>query len=85
MSEVDTTHTPRQIALIKGEVQPDTSEEWSYIQEHASDILPGAGEATETKKEEPGFVIVPPEKELNLHKPSITGTPSWQEQQEKNG
>ncbi|MCX6703907.1 MAG: hypothetical protein NTZ07_00465 [Candidatus Woesebacteria bacterium] len=78
MSEVDTTHTPRQIALIKGEVQPDTSEEWSYIQEHASDVLPGAGESTETKKEEPGFVIVPPEKELNLHKPKDIGETSWQ-------
>jgi hypothetical protein len=78
MAEVDATHTLRQAALIKGEVQPDTNEEWSYVQEHTSDILSGTDKAPETIGKGPGFVIVPHKKGLNLHKPKDIGETSWQ-------
>jgi len=50
MAEVDTIHTPRQTGLIKGDVQPDTNEEWSYVQEHASDILPETDKTPESSR-----------------------------------
>lgn len=33
-------YTERQIGLITGEVQPESNDEWNYIQDHANDILP---------------------------------------------
>lgn len=84
MTEEDSKYTERQIALVEGKIQPASNEEWSYVQEHANGVLPEKAEATETAVTKPGFVIVPPGKELNLHKPKKIGIPSWQEQQEKN-
>jgi uncharacterized protein YifE (UPF0438 family) len=38
-------YTERQLDLLRGKVQPETDEEYSYVQDHANDVLP------ETEKE----------------------------------
>jgi len=48
MAEVNTnspTYTERQIALIKGEVDPANDEEMAYADKHASDQLPLEGKS----------------------------------------
>lgn len=40
-------HTERQIALINGDIEPETNEEWAYIQKHANDLLPKDPKRTE--------------------------------------
>lgn len=40
MTELGPTHTDRQLALLRCEVEPESGEEWKYVQDHASDVLP---------------------------------------------
>jgi len=44
MAEIVTPqYSQRQLELIRGEVLPESKEEWEYVQDHASDILPAQG------------------------------------------
>lgn len=55
----------------------DPNAEWFEEQEHANDI-PEKEEVKEIVKE-PGFVIIPADKPLNLHKPKNIGRQPWQD------
>lgn len=34
------TYTDRQLAILRGEVKPENNDEWVFLQDHSSDILP---------------------------------------------
>jgi hypothetical protein len=40
MTETGPQYSERQLALLRGEVEPADNKEWSYLQDHASDVLP---------------------------------------------
>lgn len=40
MTEGELKYTDRQLGLLRGTVEPDSNEEWNYIQDHANDMLP---------------------------------------------
>lgn len=84
MSEFENKFNERQIGLLKGTIQPETSEEWDWIQKHASAILSEESdknrvyEATTVRP----FKIVEVGKPLSLKKPKPRETnPDWLERE----
>lgn len=40
MEKAGQTYTERQRAIIEGKIEPETQDEWKYLQDHGNDLLP---------------------------------------------
>ncbi len=40
MAERKPEYTERQLALLRGEIEPESNNDWNYVQDHANDLLP---------------------------------------------
>lgn len=40
MEKTGPTYTDRQRAIIERTIEPETQDEWKYLQDHGSDLLP---------------------------------------------
>lgn len=40
MEKTGSSYTDRQRAIIEGKIEPETQDEWKYLQDHGSDLLP---------------------------------------------
>lgn len=40
MENLGPTYTDRQRAIIERKIEPETQDEWNYLQDHGNDLLP---------------------------------------------